>query len=108
MVKVNMVGKRLHLHTLQNHEDVSLPGTMKPGPYVLMENGSHDCSCVSEFAISPGSRMIHPNKSTKGSKRPAWMNKELLSLLKHKQKIHRRWKNGQATQNEYSEVVRLS
>lgn len=44
MVKVNMVGKRFHLHTLQNHENVSLPGTMKPGPYVVMENGSHDRS----------------------------------------------------------------
>lgn len=68
MVKVNIVVKTLYLHTSQNHENVSLPGTMKPSPYVLMENRNHNHSfhpsfcCVSEFAISPGSRTMHPNE----------------------------------------------
>lgn len=52
--------------------------------------------------------ILMKKKSVKGSKRPAWMNKELLSLLKHKQEIHRRWKKGQATWNEYREMVRVS
>ncbi|NWX33671.1 RTJK polymerase, partial [Notiomystis cincta] len=47
-------------------------------------------------------------KSGKGGKRPAWMNKELLSFLQHKQETHRRWKQGQAAWNEYREVVRVS
>lgn len=35
-----------------------------------------------------------------------WVNKELLLLLKCKQEIHRRWKQGQTTWNKYREVVR--
>lgn len=47
-------------------------------------------------------------KSGKGIKRPVQMNKELLSLLKHSQEIHRRWKQGQATWKEYREAVRVN
>lgn len=43
-----------------------------------------------------------------GNKRPLWINRELLSLLKRKQEIHRRWKQGQVTWNEYRGVVRVS
>lgn len=35
------------------------------------------------------------------------MNTELLSLLKHKQKTQRRWKQDQTTWNEYREVVKV-
>lgn len=68
MVKVNMVVNMLYLHTSQNRENVSLPGTMKPGPYIQMENRNHthsfhpSCYSISEFAISPASRMMHPNE----------------------------------------------
>lgn len=31
-------------------------------------------------------------KLGKGGKKPTWVNKELLSLLKNKQEMHRRWK----------------
>lgn len=41
---------------------------------------------------------------SKDGKRTAWMNKELLSLFKHKQKIHRGWKLGPDTWNEYIHV----
>lgn len=34
------------------------------------------------------------------------MNGELLSLLKCKQEMHRRWKQGLATWKEYREIVR--
>lgn len=36
------------------------------------------------------------------------MNKELLSLLKYRQKVHRRWKQAQATWTEYRVVVKIS
>lgn len=36
------------------------------------------------------------------------MNKEILLLLKHRQEIQRRWKQGQATWKEYREAVRVS
>jgi len=45
-------------------------------------------------------------KSTKGGKRPAWMNKELLVELRWKRKAHGMWKEGQATWEEYRNVVR--
>ncbi|XP_068856794.1 uncharacterized protein [Aphelocoma coerulescens] len=47
-------------------------------------------------------------KSSKRDKRHAWMNKELLPILKHKQEIHRRWKPGQVTCSDYREAVRVS
>jgi len=45
-------------------------------------------------------------KSRKGGKRPAWMNKELLVELRWNRKVHGMWKEGQATWEEYRNVVR--
>jgi len=45
-------------------------------------------------------------KSSKGGRRPAWMSKELLGKLKWKRKVYRMWKEGQATRQEYRNVVR--
>lgn len=36
------------------------------------------------------------------------MNKALLSLIKHKEKMHRRWEQGHPSWNEYKEVVRVT
>lgn len=46
-------------------------------------------------------------KSGKGGKGHVWMNKE-LSLLNHRQEIHRRWKQAQAIWKEYREVARVN
>ena len=35
------------------------------------------------------------------------MNRELFLRLREKKRIYRLWKEGQATQNEYKEVVRM-
>jgi len=45
-------------------------------------------------------------KSSKGGKRPAWLNKDLLAELRGKRKVHGMWKEGQATWEEYRNVVR--
>jgi len=45
-------------------------------------------------------------KSSKGGRRPAWMSKELLVELRQKRKVHGMWKEGQATWEEYRNVVR--
>jgi len=45
-------------------------------------------------------------KSRNGSRRPAWMNKELLAEIRWKRKVHGMWKEGQATWEEYRNVVR--
>jgi len=45
-------------------------------------------------------------KSSKGSRRPAWMSKELLAKLKWKRTVHGMWKEGQTTWEEYRNIVR--
>ncbi|KAK4831043.1 LOW QUALITY PROTEIN: hypothetical protein QYF61_014975 [Mycteria americana] len=44
-------------------------------------------------------------KSGKNSRRPAWMNKELLAKLKHKKEAYGGWKQGQVTWEEYGYTV---
>jgi len=44
------------------------------------------------------------NLSRKG-RRPVWLNKMLLIELKHKNEIHRRWRQGQATYEEYKDMA---
>ncbi|NXI08561.1 RTBS polymerase, partial [Irena cyanogastra] len=45
-------------------------------------------------------------KSRKGTRRPAWLNRELLGKLKWKKRVYRSWKEGLATWEEYKSVVR--
>jgi len=45
-------------------------------------------------------------KSSKGGRRPAWLNKEFLAELRRKRKVYGMWKEGQATWEEYRNVVR--
>lgn len=52
-------------------------------------------------------RMIHltGNNTRKGGRKTAWVNKELLTKLKHKEEAYKRWKQGQVTQEEYRDIV---
>jgi len=45
-------------------------------------------------------------KSSKGGRRPALMKNELLAELRWKRKVHGMWKDGQATSEEYRNVVK--
>ncbi|KGL74422.1 hypothetical protein N309_09388, partial [Tinamus guttatus] len=45
-------------------------------------------------------------KSRKAGKRPAWMGKELLGKLNEKKSTYITWKKGQATWEEYRNIVR--
>ncbi|KFV08917.1 hypothetical protein N340_13153, partial [Tauraco erythrolophus] len=47
-------------------------------------------------------------KSGRNTRRPAWMNKELLDQLGHKKKAYRRWKQGQAAWEEYRAIIRAT
>ncbi|GAB0204561.1 hypothetical protein GRJ2_002921700 [Grus japonensis] len=47
-------------------------------------------------------------KSGKNTRRPAWMNKELLSKVKHKKEAYRGWKQGQVAWEGYREIVRAA
>jgi len=52
-------------------------------------------------------RCMPPSKkSGKEGRRPTWMSKELLAELRWKRKVHGMWKEGQATWEEYRNVVR--
>ncbi|GAB0206109.1 hypothetical protein GRJ2_003076500 [Grus japonensis] len=44
-------------------------------------------------------------KSGKNTKRPSWMNKELLGKVKQKKEAYRGWKRGQVAWEEYRETV---
>ncbi|GAB0210120.1 mitochondrial enolase superfamily member 1 [Grus japonensis] len=47
-------------------------------------------------------------KSSKTTKRPPWMNKDLLGKLKQKKEAYRGWKQGQVAWEEYRETVRAA
>ncbi|GAB0208302.1 hypothetical protein GRJ2_003295900 [Grus japonensis] len=47
-------------------------------------------------------------KSGKNTKRPPWMNKELLGKLKHKKEAYRGWKQGQVAWEEHREIVQAA
>ncbi|GAB0208316.1 mitochondrial enolase superfamily member 1 [Grus japonensis] len=47
-------------------------------------------------------------KSSKNTRRPAWMNKELLGKVKQKKEAYRGWKQGQVAWEEYRETVRAA
>ncbi|KFO59554.1 hypothetical protein N302_13641, partial [Corvus brachyrhynchos] len=55
-------------------------------------------------AQEQGTPVCH--KSSKWGRRPAWLNRELLVKLRGKKLIYDLWKKGQATQEEYKDVVR--
>ncbi|GAB0209462.1 mitochondrial enolase superfamily member 1 [Grus japonensis] len=47
-------------------------------------------------------------KSSKNTKRPLWMNKELLGKVKQRKEAYRGWKQGQVAWEEYRETVRAA
>ncbi|GAB0179271.1 UDP-glucose:glycoprotein glucosyltransferase 2 [Grus japonensis] len=47
-------------------------------------------------------------KSGKTTKRPPWMNKDLLGKVKQKKEAYREWKQGQVAWEEYRETVRAA
>ncbi|KFM05399.1 hypothetical protein AS27_15836, partial [Aptenodytes forsteri] len=46
-------------------------------------------------------------KSGKEGKRPAWLSRDLLVKLKGKKEMHRQWKQGQVSWEEYGDAARL-
>jgi len=46
-------------------------------------------------------------KSGQEGKRPAWLSRDLLVKLKGKKEMHRHWKQGQITWEEYRDIAQL-
>ena len=74
----------------------------------LEGRGVQECwSLFKRHFLHAQERCIHlRKKSSKGSRRPAWLNKQLLAEIRWKRKIYGMWKEGQATWEEYRNVVR--
>ncbi|KAK4815711.1 LOW QUALITY PROTEIN: hypothetical protein QYF61_006749 [Mycteria americana] len=55
----------------------------------------------------PSSGKTHPNKQeiSRDSRRPAWMSQELLTKLRLKKEMYKRWKHREVTQEEYRATV---
>lgn len=60
-----------------------------------------------DFQGLPPPWMIHLTRrnTRKGGRKTAWVNKELLTKLKHKEKAYKRWRQRQVIQEEYRDIV---
>ncbi|KFW65506.1 hypothetical protein AS28_00874, partial [Pygoscelis adeliae] len=45
-------------------------------------------------------------KSGRGGRRPAWLSQDLPAKLKHKTKMHRQWRQGYASWEDYKDIAR--
>jgi len=79
-----------------------------PRARALEGRGVHECWLLFKHHFLHAQERCIPltKKSRKGGRRPAWVNKELLAELRWKRKVHGMWKEGQATWEEYRNVVR--
>lgn len=55
----------------------------------------------------PRSRMVHPALCSKGGRRPAWINKMLLTKLQHKKEEYKRWKTGVKQSRRNKDTVQV-
>ncbi|KFP99488.1 hypothetical protein N329_04107, partial [Haliaeetus albicilla] len=51
--------------------------------------------------------VLRCKKSGKEGKRPAWMSQDLLVKLKGKKEMHRQWKQGQVSWEDYRDATQL-
>ncbi|KAK4822139.1 hypothetical protein QYF61_010262 [Mycteria americana] len=94
-------------------------GKLLPEEY---QGGSFRCLCTTgmrpldvegqsmdDVDDSPSTPEVLPRckKSGKEGKRPAWMNEDLLVKLKDKKEMHRQWKQGQVSWEQYRDTAWL-
>jgi len=74
----------------------------------LEGRGVQECwSLFKHHFVQAQERSIHlRKKSSKGDRRLAWLNSELLAELRWKRKVRGMWNEGQATWEEYRNVIR--
>ncbi|GAB0187084.1 alpha-actinin-2 [Grus japonensis] len=76
-----------------------------------LEGGGAQESCLvfKDHLIQAQERCIPTKrKSSKNTRRPEWMNRELLGNLKHKKEAYRGWKQRQVAWEEYRETVQAA
>ncbi|GAB0189727.1 hypothetical protein GRJ2_001438000 [Grus japonensis] len=81
-----------------------------PWEKALEGRGAQESWLVFEGHLLQAQEQCIPTKRKlgKNTRRPAWMNKELLDKLKHKKEACRGWKQGQVAWEEYREIVRAA
>ncbi|GAB0205000.1 hypothetical protein GRJ2_002965600 [Grus japonensis] len=81
-----------------------------PWDKALEGRGAQDSWLVFKGHLLQAQEQCIPTKrkSGKNTKRPPWMNKELLSKVKHNMEAYRGWKQGQVAWEEYRETVRAA
>ncbi|GAB0209975.1 hypothetical protein GRJ2_003463200 [Grus japonensis] len=81
-----------------------------PWDKALEERGAQDSWLIFKGHLLQAQERCIPTKrnSGKNTKRPSWMNKELLDKVKHKKEAYRGWKQGQVAWEEYREIVRAA
>jgi len=73
-----------------------------PWARVLKDRGLQECWSLFKLHFLHAQERCVPlrKKSSKGGRRPAQLNKELLAELRWKRKVHGMWKEGQVTWEE--------
>ncbi|GAB0184760.1 hypothetical protein GRJ2_000941300 [Grus japonensis] len=81
-----------------------------PWDKALEGRGAQDSWLMFKGHLLQAQERCIPTKkeSGKNTKRPLWMNKELLGKVKHKKEAYREWKQGQVAWEEYRETVRAA
>ncbi|KFQ50852.1 hypothetical protein N333_11838, partial [Nestor notabilis] len=79
-----------------------------PWDIVLEGRGAQDCWLLLKDHLLQAQECCVPTrrKCSRKARRPPWMDKELLRKLRKKKIAYRRWKQGQATWEEYRDIVR--
>jgi len=85
-----------------------LPGGI-PWVRALEGRGVQECWSLFKGNVLHAQERCIPlrKKSSKGDRRPAWLNKKLLAEIRWKRKVHGMWKEGQATWEEHRNMVRV-
>jgi len=78
-----------------------------PWNKALEGRGAQESWSVFKDHLLQAQKQCLPNKTKSGrnSRRPTWMNKELLAKLKQKNEAYRGWKQGQAFWEKYREII---
>ncbi|GAB0202598.1 mitochondrial enolase superfamily member 1 [Grus japonensis] len=81
-----------------------------PWDKALEGRGAQDSWLIFKAHLLQAQEQCIPTKrkSSKTTKRPPWMNKDLLGKVKHKKEAYRGWKQGQVAWEEYRETVRAA
>jgi len=79
-----------------------------PWARALEDRGVQECWSLFKRHFHRAQERCIPlrKKCSKGGRRPAWLNRELLAELKWKRNVHGMWKDGQTAWEKYRNVVR--